>query len=162
MAWERYTVVSNALPRPCCPNFNSQPNILPISIINKQSRRGEFKHSPSSRLTRRLGLFAFISSLTSSSVTSTSPRWIPIWNRRLSLSWCSCVSHPVCGAGVRQDECRERHVGALEGRCEWCCGNVTLCLHLWKADLWVITLISWWDLHRWTTVWWVHTRQLQV
>lgn len=143
-----------------------QPNILPISVINKQSRRGELEHRLSSQPPRWLyRLFALLCSLQSSfplsPISHVHKPTLNFWRRRHSpqlLSQCSCMSHPVCGAGVRRDECKERHVGALQGRCEWSCGNSTLRLHLWKTDCCVITLISRWALpHRWATVWWIHT-----
>lgn len=122
-----------------------QPNILPISVITKQSGCGELEHRLSSQPPRWLyRLFALLCSLTSSfplsPISHVHKPTLNFWRRRHSpqlLSQCSCMSHPVCGAGVRRDECKERHVGSgvVETRhCESTCGKLTAAFLHWFHD----------------------------
>lgn len=74
-AWERYTDVSQPPPKPCCLIcFNFQPNMLPISMNNKQSGRGVLEHRLSSQPPRCLyGLFSLPYLLTEKFLFSLSP-----------------------------------------------------------------------------------------
>lgn len=146
--------------------FDFQPNMLPISMINKQSGCDLLEHRVSSQLPHcPYGLFFPFYLLSENFTFSLSPPLSHVHKPTLNLDLeqevfsAAIVMFPyesssLQSGGVRQDEGRERHVGALQSRCEQCYGNSTLWLHLWKTDLWVITLNSWWVLlHGGSTVW---------
>lgn len=119
-AWERWQMFHSLLVVLC---FNFQPNLLPVSMINKQSGRDVLEHI--------LSL-----SFPPPSVTSTNPDWISIWNRRCSLQllWCSYMSHPGLQGGGWGGQAGRRQ-GETRCRREQRYGNSTLRLHFWKTDL---------------------------
>lgn len=134
-------------------SFNFQPNMLLISMISKTKQTG--CGTAPTVLSYHVASMGFFSLLicTLKSSHSLSPPISHVHKRNtlnleqnvFSAATIVMFLHESSrrqSGGVRQDEGRERHVGALQSRREQCYGKSTLRLHFWKTDLWVITLNS--------------------